>query len=94
MSDHAYHNLFGTKIDIPHPPSEYIKRLYFDTITHYKPALMYMINDHGVDHIVLGSDYPFDMSDLDPVSTVKNLGLTAGDEEKVMWDNAASILKL
>lgn len=92
--DHAYHNLFGTKIDIPHPPSEYVKRLYFDTITHYKPALMYMIEDHGIDHIVVGSDYPFDMSDLDPVSTVKDLGLPAGDEEKVMWENAASILKL
>lgn len=55
---------------------------------------MYMINDHGVDHVVLGSDYPFDMSDLDPVSTVKDLGLAAGDEEKIMWKNAASILNL
>ena len=92
--DHAYHSLFGTKIDIPHPPSEYVKRIYFDTITHYQSALMYMIHDHGIDHIVVGSDYPFDMSDLDPVSTVQKLGLPAGDEEKIMWKNAETLLKL
>lgn len=92
--DHGYSHLFGTKIDIPKPPTEYVKRLYFDTIAHYKPALMYMINDHGADHVVLGSDYPFDMADADPISTVKNLELPAEEEEKIMWKNAASILKL
>ena len=92
--NHGYGHLYGTKLNIPKSPFEYVNRLYFDTITHYPPALRYMINDHGADHVVLGSDYPFDMADADPISTVKNLGLNKRAEEKIMWKNAASILKL
>jgi hypothetical protein len=65
-----------------------------DTITHYEPALYYMIETHGIDRIVMGSDYPFAMGDLDPVSTVRNLTkLSAGDKQKIFWDNAVPLLK-
>lgn len=92
--EHGFNSLVAFKHELPRPPSEYIKGLYFDTITHYKPALLYMVKDHGADHIVIGSDCPADMGDPDPVSTVRNLRLTARDERKIMWDNAAALLKL
>jgi aminocarboxymuconate-semialdehyde decarboxylase len=92
--EHGFNNLVAFKHELPRPPSKYIKGLYFDTITHYKPALLYMIADHGADHIVIGSDCPADMGDPDPVSTVRNLRLPAKDEKKIMWENAATLLKL
>jgi len=92
--EHGYH--FRTEPrSIPNPPSEYLKLMYFDTIAHYQPALTYMIDTHGIDRIVLGSDYPFAMGDLDPVSTVQSLAeLSPGDKQKIFWDNAVPLLKL
>jgi aminocarboxymuconate-semialdehyde decarboxylase len=92
--DHGYRNVYGTQYAIPKPPGEYLKKTYFDTITHWAPALSYLINTHGVDHLVMGSDYPFDMADPDPVKTVSNQSLSKKDQEKIMGENAAQLLKL
>lgn len=92
--DHAYHNGVVVKFNIPKPPTEYFKSLYLDTIAHSQPALTYLINTQGADHVVLGSDYPFDMADPNPVSTVRKQGLPASDEAKIMGQNAARLLGL
>ena len=92
--DHAYHHGVVVKFDIPKPPTEYFKTLYIDTIAHSQPALAYLINTQGADHVVLGSDYPFDMADPDPVSTVKKQGLSAEDEAKIMGNNLVALLGL
>jgi len=38
---------------IPKPPSEYLKLLYYDTVTHYLPALEYLIRTVGLDKVLL-----------------------------------------
>ncbi|MFC1915543.1 amidohydrolase family protein [Chloroflexota bacterium] len=92
--DHAYYHGVVVEFDIPKPPTEYFKTLYLDTVAHSQPALTYLINTHGADHVVLGSDYPFDMSDPNPVNTVKKQGLSARDEAKILGQNAAALLGL
>ncbi|MFH1090452.1 MAG: amidohydrolase family protein [Pseudomonadota bacterium] len=92
--DHAYRHGYVVKFDIPKPPSEYIKTLYFDTIAHYGPALSYLVGNHGADRVVLGSDYPFDMADPDSVAAVSALSISAEDKDKIMWGNAADLLGL
>ncbi|HEX5472580.1 MAG TPA: hypothetical protein VFW73_11875, partial [Lacipirellulaceae bacterium] len=47
-----------------------LKRLYYDTITFSPATLRYLIDLVGADRLMLGSDYPFEMGDPDPVSTV------------------------
>jgi aminocarboxymuconate-semialdehyde decarboxylase len=80
---------------ISKPPIEYIKLLYFDTITHYAPALSYLIETVGSDHVLMGSDYPFDMGDPNPVSTVKDLKTISNPEKrKVLGKNAIRLLNL
>lgn len=80
---------------ISKPPSEYFKLLYFDTITHYTPALRYLIESVGSDHVLLGSDYPFDMADPDPVSTVNCLeSISSIEKRKVLGENAAKLLRI
>ena len=92
--EHGYYSRTEPR-SIPKPPSEYLKLMYFDTIAHYQPALAFMIDTHGIDRIVLGSDYPFAMGDLDPVSTVQSLAeLSPKDKQKIFWDNAVPLLKL
>ena len=60
------------KARIRRPPSEYIPLLYFDTITHWHPALELLVNTVGADKVYLGSDYPFDMGPADPVRFVQD----------------------
>ena len=92
--DHGYKVIPACGKAIPRPPSEYFNNIYFDSITHYEPALAYMISTQGIEHVVMGTDYPFSMGDLDPVNSIQNINLSKEDSEKIMWDNAAELFNL
>jgi len=93
--EHGYQVRPECKENIPKPPSEYFKLLYFDTITHYGPALTYLIKSVGSDHVLLGSDYPYDMADFQPVSSVKSLKtISLAEKKRVLGENAAKLLNI
>jgi len=79
----------------PKPPSEYFELIYFDTVVHFGPALKYLIDTVGDDKVVLGSDSPYVMGDLDPVITLSNIaGISAASREKILEYNSVALLKL
>lgn len=92
--DHGWAVRPETKVHTPKPPSAYFGNLYFDAITFHGPALRYMVDTLGADHIVLGTDYPFDMMLPDPVGFVEGAGLAAEAQRKVLGGNAARLLGL
>ncbi|MFV2001212.1 MAG: amidohydrolase family protein [Acidimicrobiia bacterium] len=57
---------------ISKPPSEYLSRIYVDTIVHSAAALNYLVSVFGADHLLMGTDYPFEMGDHDPVTFVRS----------------------
>jgi aminocarboxymuconate-semialdehyde decarboxylase len=59
----------------PHPPSTYLRRLYYDSATFSPALLRALVADVGADHVVVGTDYPLDLADLDPVAGVLAAGL-------------------
>ncbi|MER7282614.1 amidohydrolase family protein [Dactylosporangium sp. NPDC000244] len=59
----------------PRPPSDYLRRLYYDTATFSTTLLRRLVEDFGASHVLVGTDYPFDLADLDPRGTVAALGL-------------------
>ncbi|HET9017191.1 MAG TPA: amidohydrolase family protein [Thermomicrobiaceae bacterium] len=71
--DHGYRVRPECAAALDRPPSDSFHRLYFDTITHGAPALRYLVDLVGADHVALGSDYPFDMGDPRPVGQVEAL---------------------
>jgi len=80
---------------IHRPPSEYFQKLYFDTLTHSVPALNYLVETVGAEHVMLGSDYPFDMGDYDPVKSVSALPHASDAEKEAIYGgNAAEVFKL
>ena len=79
---------------MPRPPSEYLRRFTYDTVSHSKPIMQFVISQVGVDRIMLGSDYCFDMGDDNPVETVNALGLEGEQRELVLHDTAAKLLKI
>ncbi|MFQ5852826.1 MAG: amidohydrolase family protein [Candidatus Binatia bacterium] len=94
--EHAYKVRPESQGEIPKPPSAYLRRgIYYDTIVHDEAILAYLVASAGNDKVLLGSDYPFAMGDLDPVTSVKCLkSLSSSDSEKILGGNAARLLKL
>ena len=75
------------------PPVDYLRRFYYDTITHAHPALEYLINLVGPDRVVLGSDFCFDMSYDRPVEIVtEHAGLSEDDQALILGGNAKRLL--
>ncbi|MPZ84625.1 MAG: amidohydrolase family protein [Actinophytocola sp.] len=52
-----------------HPPRDLLRHFHFDTVVHDPGALRYL-EDFASGRVVLGSDYPFPMRDIDPVGSV------------------------
>jgi aminocarboxymuconate-semialdehyde decarboxylase len=78
---------------LKNPPVEYLRRFYYDTITHAAPALEYLINLVGPDRVVLGSDFCFDMSYERPVEIVTgHAGLSEDDQALILGGNAKRLL--
>jgi len=73
-------------------PLDSIRRFHFDTVTHDAELLGALIEWAGADRVLLGSDYPFDMADPDPVASVRELGLEPADERAILAENAERLL--
>jgi aminocarboxymuconate-semialdehyde decarboxylase len=73
-------------------PEDSIRRFYFDTLTHDDALLRSLIDYVGPDHVLLGSDYPFDMGDARHVDTVRALGLERKVEARILAGNAERLL--
>jgi aminocarboxymuconate-semialdehyde decarboxylase len=79
---------------ISKPPTEYLRQFYFDTITHDATVLHGLVDLVGAHHVLLGSDYPFDMGNENPVDFVHSAQLTAQDELAILGGNARRLLDL
>ena len=78
-----------------HPPSHYLRRLWFDTVVHEPSQLRGLIEAVGADRIVLGTDYPFDMGEADPIGLIEALdGISINDQDALIQDNARKLLGL
>ena len=81
------------RVNIQQPPSTYLRKFYYDCLTHSEPALRYIIDTVGIDRIVFGTDWPADMAIDWPVSWVLGLeSLTQDEKEDILWKNLEGLL--
>jgi aminocarboxymuconate-semialdehyde decarboxylase len=93
--DHAWAHREDCRVTIRKKPSEYLKKLYFDTVVFDECELKHLIEIWGADHIMLGTDYPFDMAEPDPVGLLGRIkGVSKEDMALVAGGNAARLLGL
>jgi aminocarboxymuconate-semialdehyde decarboxylase len=62
--DHGFRVRRETNAAIGMPPSTYLRRFWYDTITHAGAPLGFLVNLVGSDRVMFGSDLPFDMADV------------------------------
>lgn len=90
--NHAWRARADCHGTITRPPSSYLRQLWFDTLVFDEAQLAFLVATQGADRICLGSDYPFDMAEPDPVAFVGSLPEEA--QAKILGLNAASLLGL
>jgi aminocarboxymuconate-semialdehyde decarboxylase len=81
---------------IPHPPSHYMRQLYFDCMAFDDRALKYLVDQVGAEQILIGSDYPFDMGPIGgPVAEVEANGyLTSAEKAQICGKTATALFDL
>ncbi len=72
-------------------PEELLGAFYFDTIVFDSTVLRHLVDTVGADRVIVGTDYPFDMSDDNPVTFVTTAGL-AEDEAQAILAGGAELL--
>jgi aminocarboxymuconate-semialdehyde decarboxylase len=92
--DHAWGARSDSHGELPQPPTVYLKRIYFDTVVFTPHQLAELVRIYGAERIVMGTDYPFDMGDYDPVGHVCNAGLDASTAAAICGGNAKRLLGL
>jgi aminocarboxymuconate-semialdehyde decarboxylase len=93
--DRGWQGNLEARTSIPRAPSSYQRQLYYDTVVGSEAALRFMIDQVGIDRVVLGSDWPFVPWHPSPVTWVQGLAsLTAEEKERILWRNLESLLGL
>lgn len=80
------------KLRLHNPPSESLGRLFYDTIVHSKSTLEFLISAAGPDRVLLGSDYPYDMGNLDCVARVRALSIDPPARDLILGGYAQTVL--
>ena len=80
---------------ISHPPGHYLRRMWIDNLV-YEPAFLgHIIDVIGPSQVLLGTDYPFDMGQDNPVDVLEAVvGLSEEDERRIKSENALKLLRL
>lgn len=93
--DHGWKARPDARTVLKKKPSSYLKKFYYDTITFDAGLLENLIERVGAKQVMLGSDYPFDMGDDDPVGLVEGLrGIGDDDKARILGGTAARLLKI
>lgn len=91
--DSGYRDFAECRVNIDEPPSTYLKRLYYDTVTFSAHNLRMARDLVGTDRMVMGSDYPHMLGSIErSVSSIQDLAIPEYEKEKIFSGNALSIL--
>jgi aminocarboxymuconate-semialdehyde decarboxylase len=91
--DNGYRDFAECRANIDALPSTYLKRLHYDTVSFSGPALRMVRDLVGVDHMVMGSDYPHMLGSIDrAVTSIEALDIAAHEKQAIFSGTALRIL--
>ncbi|HEY1365300.1 MAG TPA: amidohydrolase family protein [Xanthobacteraceae bacterium] len=68
--DHAWGARSDAHGELPQPPTAYLRQIHVDTVVFTPHQLAELVRLLGPDHVIMGTDYPFDMAECDPIGHV------------------------
>ena len=91
--DSGYRDFAECRVNIDQPPSTYLKKLYYDTVT-FSPHNLRLARDLiGADHMVMGSDYPHLLGSIErSVSSIEDFAISEQEKQKIFSGNVLGIL--
>jgi aminocarboxymuconate-semialdehyde decarboxylase len=93
--DHAWRARPDCRTVLKRKPTESLEKFYFDTITFDRTMLRQLVARYGADHVLLGTDYPYDMGMEHPVDFIEGVeGLSRIQKTQIEGGNAARLLKI
>lgn len=91
--DNGYRDFAENREHIDEPPSRYLARLYYDTVTFSPHALTLLRDQFGADRMVMGSDFPHLLGDIDrAVPSIRELAIPEAEQDRILGGTALSIL--
>jgi aminocarboxymuconate-semialdehyde decarboxylase len=86
---------YGPPVHITRKPSDYLRMIYFDTVSYHAPAVECAIKTVGVDRLIFGTDSPMLVAlKKRGLDLIDQIGLNAADKQKVLGGTAKMLLKL
>jgi aminocarboxymuconate-semialdehyde decarboxylase len=82
--EHAYRARPDTAAGTDRSPREQARRFLYDTLNHDQPGLRHLADLLGADRIVLGTDFPADMGQLEAVADIEGSPLFTDQEKAAM----------
>lgn len=77
----------------PRPPSEYVKRLVFDTASKHEAAIQCAIDTFGSERLVFGSDYPHVPGGTGPyLKVLESFAFADSDRDQILGSRGRSLL--
>jgi aminocarboxymuconate-semialdehyde decarboxylase len=71
--DHAWGARKDCQAKLPQPPTHYLKKVFVDSVVFTPHQLKELVHVFGADHVIMGTDYPYDMAESDPVGHVASV---------------------
>jgi aminocarboxymuconate-semialdehyde decarboxylase len=91
--DQGYRDFPQCREKIDQPPSFYLKKLYFDTVSAGPSTVSFVRELVGADRIAFGSDYPHLPGSMSgSVATLEGMDFSEGDKARIFSGTALAIL--
>jgi aminocarboxymuconate-semialdehyde decarboxylase len=90
--EHGWNVVPAIREAIPQAPSAYARRLYYDCLVYDAKTLAFVIERFGAERIMIGTDYPFNVHDKDPLGSIAALGLDETRAKLLREENARRFL--
>ena len=84
----------SSRIPAKLPPSKYLKNLYFDNLVYRIETVEYLKRMVGADHIMVRTDYPFDLGDWNAAEKIQSMNCTESEREAMLHGNARKLMRI
>lgn len=73
-------------------PTEYLKRMYYDSLVFTPEALRHLVAEVGADPVMMGTDYPFPWVDAPVDHVLDTRTLSDAQHEAILGGNGGKVV--